>query len=141
MSAEVDQFCDNLRDRLNRVEARMKTAKTNIQSLPGQAEEAVRKRLGELHRKLLAHKWPIDKARANLEARARQKLTETREEIDQWKTNCETQKLNDRADRAEADAMYALEFAEFAIDEAEEAVFDAVLARIDAEAAQQPAAA
>jgi uncharacterized protein YaiL (DUF2058 family) len=136
MSAKVDQFCDNLRDRLNRVEARLETAKTNIQALPGQAEKVVREKLGEVQQKLLAQKDRIDQTRANFKARAQQKLTETKEAIDQWKANHEARKLKARADRAEAYAVVAIEFAEFAIDEAEEAVFEAVVARIDAEAVQ-----
>ncbi len=135
MSAKVDQFCDNLRDRFNRVEARLETAKTNIQALPGQAEKVVRERLGEVQQKLLAQKDRVDQTRANLKAQAEQKLTETREAINQWKANREARKLNARADRAEAYAVVALEVAGFAIDEAEEAVFEAVLARIDAETA------
>jgi hypothetical protein len=34
MSAKVDQFCNQLRDRLNTIEGRLQSAKTNIQSLP-----------------------------------------------------------------------------------------------------------
>jgi len=136
MNAKVDQFWDNLRERLNRVEARLNKARTNIQALPGQAEKAVRERLSELRRKLLTQKDRVDKARANLEAHAQQKVTETIEAIDQWKASREARKLLARADRAEANAADALEFAEFVVGQAEEAVFEAVVARIDAKAAQ-----
>jgi hypothetical protein len=38
MSAQVDQFCDKLRDRLNAVEGRLRAFETDMQGLPAQAE-------------------------------------------------------------------------------------------------------
>src|SRR5689334_19071531 len=42
MSAKVDKFCSNLRDRLNAIEARVESAKANVEALPGKADVADR---------------------------------------------------------------------------------------------------
>jgi chromosome segregation ATPase len=135
MSAKVDQFCDNLRDRFDGVEGRIQSVKTNVQALPGQADKTMREKLDEAHRKVQSQKDRIDQTRANLKARAEQKMAETKDKISEWKAKRETRKLNSRADRAEAYAADAIDYAMANIDEAEEAILDAVVARVDADAA------
>jgi hypothetical protein len=68
-------------------------------------------------------------------------MHEAKEAISDWKAKRETRKLNARADRDEAYAADAIDFALAGIDEAELAILDAVVARIDADAAQSPAPA
>ena len=77
MSERVDKFCDGLRDRLNAIEARVQSAKANIQALPGKAEKAVQAEVEEARAKLQAQKQHIEKTRADLKAWAEQKLAET----------------------------------------------------------------
>ena len=136
MSAKVDQFCGNMRDRLNTVEGRLTSLKTSIQAMPKQAEKAVREKLDEAHLNIRSEMEHFEKTRVNLEAHAREKLTETREAISEWKAKRETQVLNARADRSEANAADAIDNAAFAIKEAEEAILDAVVARHDADPAR-----
>ncbi len=136
MSAKVDQFCDKLRDRLNAVEGRLASVKTNIQALPRLAEKTLHVKLDEARRGLQAQKERVEKAQANLKARVEQKITETKEAVNEWKAKHEVHKLNARADRAEAYAADAMECALATIDEAEAAMLDAVAARMDADAAQ-----
>jgi len=133
MSAKVDKFCDDLRDRLNTVESRLHAAKTNVQALAGQAEETLRQQCDELHRKAQAEKDRIERLRGSLTAKAQQKLAETTEIVREWKAKNETRKLNARADRAQVYAADAIEFAVAAIDEAEKAILDAIVARMDAD--------
>src|SRR4051794_32034124 len=122
MSAKVDQFCDNLRDRLNTMEARLTSFKTTVQALPEQSQKVVQAKLDEARHELQAQKEHIDQTRAGLEARVQEKLTETKEAIGRWKAKRETQKLNHRAERAEEYATFAIDFAAYAINEAEEAI-------------------
>ena len=136
MSAKVDQFCDKLRDQLNAIEGRIKSVKANMQTLPKQAEKAVRDKLNEARSKLQAQKGRVDQARANLKAGAQQKFVETKEAVSEWKAKHEARKLNARADWAEAYAADAIYNAVASIDEAEEAILDAVVARSDADAVQ-----
>jgi chromosome segregation ATPase len=136
MNAKVDQFCDKLRDRLNTIEGRLQSVKTNMKALPEQAEEALRDKLESARTKLQAQKERVEQTRANLKARAQQKMAETKEAVSEWKAKRETRKLNARTDRAEAFAADAIDDAVASIAQAEEAILDAVVARIDADAAQ-----
>jgi hypothetical protein len=135
MSERVDKFCDSLRERLNALEGRIQSVKTNVQALPAKAEKALRETLDDVRTKLQAQKERVEKARLDLKARADQKIAETKEAINEWKAKREVRKLNARAERAEAYAEAAIFLALASIDEAEEAVLDAVAARKDADTA------
>lgn len=135
MGPAVDQFCDKLRDRLDAIEGGLKNVMANTQARSGTAEEAVRAKLAEVRSKLQAQKDRVEEARANLRARAQQKMSESRETVREWQARHEMRKLQARADRAEAYAADAVDFALAAMGEAEEAVLDAVVARLDADAA------
>jgi exonuclease VII large subunit len=133
MSERVDQFCNKLRDRLNTIEGRLQSVKTNVDALPAKAEKALRQKLDETQTKLQSQKERVEKARVDLKTRAEQKVAETKEAINEWKAKHETRKLNARAERAEAYAEAAVVNALASIDEAEEAFLDAVAARMDAD--------
>jgi len=139
MSATVDQFCDKLRDRLNAIERRLQTVKADIQSHSEDATNAVRGKLEEAKTKLHAEKERVEKIRANLKARADQKIAETKEAVNQWVKKREIHKLQARAERAEAYAADAIAYAMVTIDEAEEAILDAVVSRMDADTVKDPA--
>jgi len=139
MSEKVDQFCDKLRDRLTAIEGRLQTVKADIKSRSEEAGKALRGKLDQVRTRLHAEKEKVDKLRANLKARADQKIAETKEAINEWKKKHEMHKLQARADRAEANAADAIAYALFNIDEAEEAILDAVVARMDADAVKEPA--
>ncbi|HJZ91236.1 MAG TPA: hypothetical protein VKE40_10210 [Gemmataceae bacterium] len=136
MSAKVDEFRDTLRDRLDDVEGRLQSVKTNIETLSDQAEKALRDKLDQARAKLQGQKKRVEQTWANLQARAQQTMAETKEAVSEWRAKRETRKLNARADRAERYAADAIDFAVASIDEAEEAILEAVVARIDADAAQ-----
>jgi peptidoglycan hydrolase CwlO-like protein len=136
MSAKVDQFCDALRDRLNAVEGWFESVKADVKGMPEKADKALRAKLDQVRTKLQAEKERVEKAQANLKARAQQKIAETKEMISEWKAKHETRKLQARADWAEAYAADAVAVALASIDVAEEAVLDAVMARMDADAAK-----
>jgi hypothetical protein len=133
MSTKVDQFSNKLRDRLDTIEGRLKSVKTNIQDLSGQADKALRDKLTAAQNKLRAEKERIEQTRANLKARAEQKMTDTKEAVSEWKAKRETRKLNNRADQAETCAADAIDYAVASIDEAEEAILYAAVARLDAD--------
>jgi hypothetical protein len=134
MSAKVDKFCNDLRDRLNAIEARIESAKANVESLPGKAEKAVRDKFAQAQANVKAQKDRIEKTRAGLKAWADQKMAHTDATVRQWKAKHQARNLNARADEAEMYAQDAVTLALATIDEAEEAIFEAVTARMDAEA-------
>jgi DNA anti-recombination protein RmuC len=133
MSAKVDKFCENLKERLNTLDTRLSAAKTSVQALPGKAEKAVRDQYEKVHRKVQSQKERIDQLRSKLKTGAERKLAETKESVAQLKAKREAQLLNARAEGAESYAAYSVEYAAAAIDEAEEAILDAVIARLDAD--------
>lgn len=136
MSATVDKFCDNLRDRLTSLEKRLQTAKRNLQSLADEGETALRQKCDDLHRKAQPARGQVERLQASLKTKAQQKVAETKAVVSQWKARNETRMLNARADLAEAYAADAIEFAVAAIGEAEAAILDAVVARMDADEAK-----
>ncbi len=120
------------------LEGRIKAAKTHLESMSGQADKVVREKLEKAHQKLQAQKESVEQTRAKLKTRAKEKLSETKEAINEWMAKREAHKLNARADRAEAHAADALDYAMNMIDADEEAVLEAVVGRIDADDAQTP---
>jgi hypothetical protein len=134
MSAKVDQFCDDLHDRLNAIEARIESAKTSIQAVPANAQKAVRDRFDEARARVRAQKNQIEKARADLKTWAEHKKAHTDAAVREWKTKRQARKLNARADDAETYARTLVAIALATIDEAEVAILEAVAARMDAEA-------
>ncbi len=135
MSARVDKLCDRLRSRLDALELRVDFLKDNVQALPGKAEKALQDTIHATRAKIQAQQEVIEKSRADLKAWGEQKKTETEAMIQEWKATREIQKLNSRADRAEAYAEAATVVALACIDEAEEAMLQAALARMEAGAA------
>ena len=136
MSANVDKFCNDLRDRLNAIERRVESVKADVKAFPGQGEKVLRDKLEAARNRLNAEKERVNQMRTNFEAQARQKIAESKEAVSEWKKKHETRMLNARADRANEYAGDAVALAVASIDEAEEAILDAVVARIDADAAK-----
>lgn len=66
-------------------------------------------------------------------------VTKVRHDVDDEKAAHDAKKAEDRADGAEVDAQFAIEYAFAAIEEAEYAVLDAILARAEAEDAHASA--
>ena len=135
MSTKSEQFCKKLHDRVDGLESRLTALKDRVEELPNQSEKALQDHLAKARSKVEDQKQTLAQAQANLKARAEQQANQTKDTIDDWKAKREVKKLNARADRAEAYAADAIDFAVVAIDQAEEAILDAFVARVDADAA------
>src|SRR5262249_31596314 len=107
----------------------------NIMTLSEQSEDVLRDKLDEAKARHGARKDRVEQIGANLKAWAEQKMSETKEMVSEWKAKQDGRKLIARADRAEAYAADALDFARPSTDEAEEAILDAAVAGIEAAAA------
>jgi membrane protein involved in colicin uptake len=134
MSERINTFCTSLQTKLNNLEGRMKSLKTNLQSAPKQAGDALHKQLEQAQKKVQSQKQAFAKARASVQNWADEKKAEAKATVNQWKAEHDARKLDNRADRAEEYAVAAIEVAVASIDEAEQAVFEAIAARLDAEA-------
>jgi prefoldin subunit 5 len=138
MTLKVDQFYDKLRDRLNLVDGGLQSLKVSFQSLPAKSEQSLRACLESVKNQFQAGKDQAMQIQANVSAHVEQKLVETKEAISGWKMKKETKNLCRRADRSEAHAVDAIDYALAAIGRAEEAILEAAIAHIDAIEAQSP---
>lgn len=139
MSARVDQFVDNLRDRLNTAEDRLDKVKSNIAEAKGETKSKIDRKIAEAKTTAEARKGELEEAQARMKANLEEKKAETEANIAQWKQQRHVKKLDRRAERAEEDAYWSVLWAADAIDQANLATLEAVAARIDVEAAAQNA--
>jgi hypothetical protein len=135
MSTRLDQFCDKLRARLDTVEGRLRSVKSSLQALPVQAEEPFGGRIDLDGHQVEPPTKRVDESRARLKTWAQRNMAKTKVVFGAWRARQATRELKARADRAEAYAVGAINFALDAIDEAEELIRDAVAAGIEADSA------
>jgi uncharacterized protein (DUF342 family) len=135
MSTAIDNFTQQLHDNLEAVEARAKSLKKNIQSLPKKTQAEIQSALDKAKTNLDARKQEFDDYRAKLTTQLAAKESEVMSTIEDWKANREVEKLEHRADQAEDYAATMTFLAVAAMEEAEAANLAAIAARLDAEAA------
>ena len=135
MSQKIDQFCDNLRDRLNAVDDRLQHMKASVDSANAENEAAVIAKVNAAAAKVESRKQEIETTRQNVRAHLEAKKMETKTKIDEWKHNREVNKLSSRAESAEDYATWATVLATDAVDEAHLAMMQAIAARIEADEA------
>ena len=87
-----------------------------------------------MRRKGESTKQAVTVARTDLEQWVQEKKAETKEMIDKWVENRETQKLAARAQKAEDCAAIAIQIAQASIYDAERMVLETIAAKRDAEA-------
>ena len=141
MSETVTKLCSAFETKLQNLEARMKSLRDSLSSVPIQAEAKLHKQLERTQQNLEAKKLSVEKARLSVKNWLENKKKETAATIEKWRANHEVERLADRADFAEDFAGAAIEIAAATIEEAEQAVLEAVAARRDAEQAAPTLAA
>ena len=133
MSEKIDQFVENLRDRLNAVDDRINNFKSSIDSANTKAD--VQAKLDKAKAGYEARKSEIEKAHQRIKASIEEKKTEANGEIAEWKNQRKTKKLEKRAQRAEEYAVDQLWIAMVAVETADYAAIEAIAARIEADEA------
>jgi hypothetical protein len=136
MGQHIDQFCEELRVKLARIDDGLDDLKTKINGKAEGAEQVVRNHLDEVEKRIDGGRAKIETAQSEVKNWVDERKTVTRDKVAEWKTKRETNKLHNRADRAERYAAAASEIAGAAVDEAERAALEAWLARQDAISAQ-----
>ena len=130
MSDEVRRFCDRVHEKLDALQGRMDSLKSNI----GTTWHSLQEKLDEVRHKGEATKQAVAEARTTLERWVKEKKAEAKGTIDQWVEDRETQKLAARAQQTEDCAGLAIEVAQASIDDAERMVLETIAARRDAAA-------
>jgi Ni,Fe-hydrogenase III component G len=141
MSEKFDDFCTELRVKINDADKRLKDLKTSVEGATEKSKIEARAQLAALENKAKDQKARADAAQAKMNAWVEQKKTITHEKIAQWREQRDAKKLAARADDAEQYALAAMQYAAAAVDEAERAAVEAVVAKMDAESAQTPSVA
>jgi hypothetical protein len=136
MGKRIDQFCEDLRTKLTRIDTGLDDLKGKIDSKAQNAEQDVRNHLDKVQKRIAQDKGKVSAAQTEMKNWAEARKVETQDKIAEWKSKRETSKLQNRADRAEQYAAAAITVAAAAVDEAEQASVEAWLARQDADYVQ-----
>src|ERR1700737_363038 len=136
MGQRIDQFCENLRQKLTLTDSGLDGLKAKIQGKATHVEQDVRSHLDRVHKRIEQGRAKVSAAHADMKNWAAQRKAVTSDKIAEWKSKRETGKLQSRADNAERHAAAAIDVAVAAGDEAEQASLEAWLARQDADTAQ-----
>lgn len=141
MADRIDQFCENLRNKLASIDKDMQALKAKMDAKAQTAEQDVRASLDTVKKRMEQDRSKVITAQADIKKWAEDRKAATNEKIAEWKAKLEKAKLQSRADWAERYAAAAIVVAFAAVDEAEQASLEAWLARKDADAAQGAKAA
>src|ERR1700737_3833022 len=141
MGQRIDQFCENLRQKLTMTDSGLDGLKAKIQGKATDVEQDVQSHLDRVHKRIAQGRAKVSAAQADMENWGEQRKGVTSDKIAEWKSKWATGKLQRRSDNAERYAAAAIDVAIAAVDEAEEASLEAWLARQDADTAQAKQAA
>jgi len=133
MSITIDNFTKQLHDNLEMLEDRATQLRASIQAVPQRTQAEIQLKLDGVKANLDAKKHEFDGYRAKLKTQFEERESEVKLTVEEWKTNRQVKKLEDRAGRAEDYATTTTFLAMAMIEEAEKATLEAMSARFDAE--------
>ena len=135
MGERIDQFCEDLRNKLTNIDSSLAGLKAKIDAKGKDVQADVKKHLDDVQKRMAGDQAKVKAANAKIAKWADEKKAATDAKIAEWKTKREIAKLQDRAESAEDYAVAAKVVAAAALDEAERSSLEAWLARRDADAA------
>jgi len=141
MGQRIDQFCENLRQKLTMTDSGLDGLKAKIDGKAARVEQDVQSHLDRVQNRIEQGRAKVSAAQAEMKNWAEERKAVTGAKIAEWKAKREIGKLVSRADDAEDYAAAAIDVAVSAVDEAEQASLEAWLARQDADSAQSNQAA
>ena len=136
MGAHIDQFCEDLRQKLTIADSGLDGLKAKINGKAAHVEQDVKSHLDRVHKRVEQGRARIAAAQADIKEWADERKAANSDKIAEWKAKRELSELQGRADKAERYAAAASAVAVAALDEAEGASLEAWLARQDANSAQ-----
>jgi hypothetical protein len=131
-------------DRMSKLSERAKTAeehaaaartqaKADLERSANEARAKAQAQADRLHDTANATEARISASWSDLQTTWGEHLAKVRQNIDDKKAEIDAKQALRRADAAEEDALFAIDYAYGTIEEAEYAVLDAILARMDAD--------
>ena len=136
MGRRIEQFCENLRQRLAMIDCGLDGLKAKIDSEVFTAERHVQSHLERVRKRIDQGRTRVSAARADVASWVDDNNAITIDAIAVWKTKRDVEKLQDRADKAGRYAAATVQIATAAIDEAEQASLEAWLTQADADYAK-----
>ena len=133
MSEKIDQFCNDLRDRLTKVDDRIQGFKASVDSANAKVKADIQSQLDKTRASFEARKQEAEEAHKRIKANLEEKKAETVAKVEEWKHGREVKKLEKRAQRAEEYAAEQAWLAMVSVEEAELAMLEAIAARIEAD--------
>ena len=135
MTERVDQFTNNLRDRLNTAEARLEKVKVSIGTADTESRAYIEGKIAEAKAVAEEQKASLKDGKAKMKTNLEKNKAVTDEKVSKWKQERHVKKLNRRATWAEDDAVLAIWVASDRIDIANLRTLEAIVARMDADEA------
>lgn len=135
MGTAIDNFTNQIHDKLQGLEDRAKSLRKNILSMPRETQSEIQSKLDKAKMNLDAKKQEFDEYLAKLKAQFEEKESEVKSQVEEWKISREVKQLERRADQAEGYASTAIFLAMATMEEAEKATLEAIIARRDVEVA------
>ena len=133
MSEQIDQFCDNLKTRLNAIEKRLLDARAALEAAPQQARQALESRVTEVTASLEARRQEVEAVRQRATSDLHRVVADGKQKVEEWKLKREHDRLVRHAEHSEEYAKSLLLAAALAVEEAEMASLEALAARKAAE--------
>ena len=136
MGQRIDQFSEDLRLKLTKIDSTLDGVKAKIDGKGQNVDQTIRGHLEEVQRHIEQDRAKVSAAQVKVDSWVANQKIATATKVADWKANRELSKLQNRANDAEQYAAAALDIALAAVDDAEQATLEAWLARQDADFAQ-----
>ena len=129
----ADGLKQKLSEHIDAAKAKLDALKNELASMQEEDMQALQAQRAQIRERLDEQKDRARKMQADMASWTKEKIAHTQDKISSWRQQREIEKLEARAERAEAYAVDMVTVAAFDFDEAEQAVLDAVAARYDAD--------
>ena len=111
MGIDIDEMGKKLHAKLDSGIDRLKTARTNLEALAQETEDALKEKLSAAKKAMAAKKQEAASTMDKMEAYVKDKAEDTEAAVAEWKANHDRKKLEKRAERAEKYANSCVDLA------------------------------
>ena len=129
----ADGLKQKLSQHIDAAKTKLDALKKELADIHDEDMQALQEHQKEIRERLEQQKEQVREMQSNMATWKQEKVAHTKDKISGWRQQREVDKLEARAERAEAYAVDMVSIAAFDFDEAEQAVLEAVAARYDAE--------
>jgi hypothetical protein len=136
VSAQIDNFRNQLRTKVEDADKRLRDLETKVKASGEKAEDDAKAQLSSLETKVKAQQAKVQASETSMKTWVEEKKKVTSNKIAEWKAQRRVKELVEHANIAEDYAAAATEVAAAMIDEAEKAIAEAVVARMNADSVQ-----